>query len=122
MLDNQRRRPARRLIALLSPFFGARQLVECGDEIFAFMVPVHDDLIAVERGGAAFAKAVARALLAEVFFPDAFAGHVIAVEAARTEVGPDMGAVCDRRMRGKAVVFVMALVWRQLASGLLPEG
>ncbi len=66
VLDVQRGAPPRRLVAPLTPELPAGALVQGHDKILPFVVPEDHHRVAVERGGAAFAEAVPRPLIAKV--------------------------------------------------------
>ena len=118
--DDVRRGPGGGLVALLAPLLFARRGVEREDVVGAFVIPDDDHRVAVQRGRVAFAEAVARLHLPELFFPEQLAREVERVEAARSEVGVDALAVGQRRAGRERAVLVRPFVRQAFVHGLLP--
>jgi hypothetical protein len=97
VFDDLRRAPARGFVALLAPEFLASHLIERRDKVGAFVIPIHDQRVAVECGRCAFAEAVARLHVPEILFPFHVAVEVHRVEAARAKVGIEHLPISDGR-------------------------
>jgi len=80
------------LIAGRLPHGFAGEHVEGGDERIAFLVAGDNDFVATEGGRGAFAEAHEHFHFAEVLAPELLAVHVVAIEAAGAEEGPEIGA------------------------------
>ncbi len=82
VLDDQRRRPRRRLVAGHPPALLPGLLVQRDDERVAFVVPVDDDVFAGEHGRCPLAELVPRRHVTQVDLPLDVALEVEAVQAS----------------------------------------
>jgi hypothetical protein len=121
VLDDDRRGPRSFFIARRSPKFVAGFLVECRDEARPFVIPIDDDRVAEQGRRAPFPKRKLRLHPAQVLFPLQIPIHVVAMQSARAEIGDDILAVGDGRIRGKRIVELRAFVRHFLASHFPPN-
>jgi hypothetical protein len=82
VFDDERRGPTGGLAARCAPEFVAAPFVERDDEIVvAFVIPINNHRIAVERRRCTLAEFVARLHIAEILFPFQVAFEVETVES-----------------------------------------
>src|SRR5688572_1574672 len=98
MLHDERRGPGGVLIAWLPPELLAGFGIQRDDEVIPLVIPVDDDRLSEQPGRAALAERVPRAHPAQVLLPLQIPLEVIAMEAARAEVGEDVLAIGDGGM------------------------
>ena len=121
-LDDQRGGPGSALLARLLPERLAGVLVQRDDAGAVLVVAVDDEGVPVKRGRAAFAEAHRHAHLAQVLVPERLAVQVIAIQAARAEVGVKMFAIGEARGRGEAALaLAIAFMRNLLTRHLLPK-
>ena len=120
-LDDERRGPRSLFVACDFPTLLSGVFVEGVEERTAFVIPVHDQHVAVQHGRTAFAVRVERLHPAQVRLPPHRAVRVEAVKPARTEEGINELTIGDRRVRGRTARVVPAFVRPFLAQDFFPE-